>query len=71
MAYLDNILIYSNNLKKHKDYVRLVLAKLHEFRIQADVNKCEFYVTETKYLRLIISTKKIKIDSTKIEAIGQ
>ena len=32
-AYLDNILIYSSNLKKHKEYVRLILAKLHEFRI--------------------------------------
>ena len=71
IAYLDNILIYSSNLKKHKDYMRLVLAKLCEFGIQADVNKCEFYLTETKYLGLIISIKKIKIDLTKIEAIGQ
>ena len=32
-AYLDNILIYSSNLKEHKDYVRLILAKLCEFGI--------------------------------------
>ena len=70
-AYLDNILIYSSNLKEHKDHVRLVLAKLHEFGIQADVNKCKFYVTETKYLGLIISTERIKIDPVKIEAIRQ
>lgn len=50
-AYLDDILIYSNNLKEHKEYVRLVLAKWREFGIQADVDKCEFHVTETKYLR--------------------
>ena len=48
---MDNILIYSSNLKKHKDHVRLVLAKLREFGIQANVDKCKFYVTETKYLR--------------------
>ena len=71
MAYLDNILIYSSNLKEHKDHMRLVLAKLHEFRIQADVDKCKFHVTKTKYLELIISTKRIKIDFVKIKIIRQ
>lgn len=70
-AYLDDILIYSNNLKEHKEYVRLVLAKWREFGIQADVDKCEFHVTETKYLGLIISTEGIRMDPTKIEAIKQ
>ena len=70
-AYLDNILIYSSNLKKHKDYMRLVLAKLREFGIQADVNKCKFHMTETKYLGLIISTKRIKMNPAKIKAIRQ
>ena len=68
-AYLDNILIYSSNMQDHKEHVRLVLAKLWEFRIQADVDKCEFHVTETKYLDLIINTKEIKIDSAKINTI--
>ena len=68
-AYLDDILIYSSNLRKHKEHVRLVLAKLREFGIQADVDKCEFYVTETKYLGLIISTEDIKMDPAKVKAI--
>ena len=68
-AYLDNILIYSSNLREHKEHVRLVLAKLREFGIQADVDKCEFHVTETKYLGLIISTEGIKMDPAKVEAI--
>ena len=71
MAYLDNILIYSSNLKKHRDHMRLVLAKLREFGIQANVDKYEFHVTKMKYLGLIISTKGIKIDPAKIKAIRQ
>ena len=70
-AYLDDILIYSSNLKEHKEHVWLVLAKLRRFNIQADVDKCKFHVTKMKYLRLIISTKGIKMDSAKIEAIRQ
>ena len=57
------------NLKKHKKHVQVVLVKLQEAGIQANVNKCEFHMTETKYLRLIISTEDIKMDPTKVEAI--
>ena len=46
-----------------------MLAKLQKFEIQADVDKCEFHVTETKYQSLIISTDSIKIDFAKVEAI--
>ena len=67
-AYLDDILIYSSNLREHKEHVRLVLAKLREFGIQADVDKCKFHVTETKYLGLIISTNGIKMNLVEIEA---
>ena len=70
-AYPDNIFIYSSNLKEYKEYMRLVLAKLHEFGIQANVDKCEFHMTETKYLGLIISTEGIRMDPVKIEAIRQ
>ena len=51
--------------------MRLVLAKLREFEIQANMNKYKFHVTKTKYLRLIINTKEIKIDPAKIKAIRQ
>ena len=68
-AYLDNIFIYSSNLCEHKEHVRLVLAKLREFGIQADVDKCKFHMTETKYLGLIISTDGIKMDPAKVKAI--
>ena len=68
-AYLDDILIYSTSMKDHKQHVRKVLTKLREAGIQADVDKCEFHVTETKYLGLIISTDGIKMDPSKVDAI--
>ena len=70
-AYLDDILIYSMNLKDHKQHVRKVLTKLQEAGIQADVDKCEFHVTETKYLGLMISNDGIKMDPVKVDAIKQ
>ena len=41
---------------------------LKQFRIanfQINVNKCEFFIIEIKYLKLIISINKIKLISTK------
>ena len=57
------------NLQKHQEHVRSVLNKLWEFDIQANMDKCKFHVTKTKFLRLIISKDGIKIDLAKIEAI--
>jgi hypothetical protein len=55
-TYLNNILIYSNNVLKHKHYIKLVLQRLREAGLQVNIKKTEFYVTHTKYLGFIIST---------------
>jgi hypothetical protein len=68
-ACLDDILIYSKTLKKYKKHVRLILEILTEAGLYLDINKCEFYVLEIKYLGLIISDKNIRIDPEKIRAI--
>ena len=68
-AYIDDILLYSNSLKEHKDHVRKVLMALQKAGLQLDISKCEFHVTETIYLGLIISKDGIRMDPKKIETI--
>ncbi len=68
-AYLDDILIYSNNELEHKEHVRKVLLRLRKAGLQADIKKTEFHVTRTKYLGFIISTQGIEVDPEKISAI--
>jgi signal peptidase I len=68
-AYLDDILIYSKTLKEYKRHVRLILEILTEAGLYLDINKCEFHISEVKYLGLIISNKNIRIDPEKIRAI--
>ena len=48
-AYLDDILIYSNTQKEHREHVHWVLDRLQEAGIQADIEKCHFDVPEVKY----------------------
>jgi hypothetical protein len=68
-CYLDDILIYSQNELEHEAHVRTVLGRLREAGLQADIKKCEFHVTRTKYLGFIISTDGIEVDPEKISII--
>src|SRR5690606_21684345 len=45
-AYLDDILIYSNNLKDHQQHVRQVLEALQANGLHLKPEKCEFHRTE-------------------------
>ncbi|KAG0155925.1 hypothetical protein PDIDSM_3098 [Penicillium digitatum] len=52
-AYLDNILIYSRTRAEHIEHVRKVLQRLREAGLFAKLSKCEFCVSETKFLAFI------------------
>ena len=68
-AYLDDIIIYSKTLKKHKRHVRLVLNRLREAGLQIDIDKCEFHVQKTTFLGLLMSIEGLKMDSRKVQAV--
>ncbi len=70
-AYINNILIYNNFKKEHIEHVKQMLQRLREIDLQIDIDKCEFFVHETKYLDLIIDRNEIRMNSKKIETILQ
>jgi hypothetical protein len=49
--------------------VKLVLQRLRDTGLHADIKKYEFGVKRTKYLGFIVSTEGIKVDLEKVEAI--
>jgi hypothetical protein len=69
VAYLNDIIVYSNNKKEHIRHVRKILQRFREANIQTDVNKCEFHITETKFLKMIVDRDDIKMNFEKIRAI--
>jgi hypothetical protein len=68
-AYIDDIIIYSKTRKEHIAHVRKVLQKLREAGLQVDIEKSEFFVQETHFLGLIVSTEGLKMDPKKIETV--
>jgi hypothetical protein len=66
IAYLDDILIYSDDLEQHHWHVKMILRRVEEVRLTLKVSKCEFHTNETEYLGYIISPTGIKIDLEKV-----
>ncbi len=67
--YLDDIIIYSKTLKKHKRHVRLVLHRLQEIDLQMNINKCKFHVQEISFLELLLFIERLKMNLRKIQAV--
>ena len=61
--YLNDIIIYSKILKKHKQHVRLILNRLREADLQININKYKFHVQKIIFLELLMSIKRLKMNS--------
>jgi hypothetical protein len=70
-AYIDDILIYNNFKKEHIEHVKKILQRLRDASLQVDIDKCEFFMHETKYLDLIVDRDEIRMNSEKNETILQ
>jgi hypothetical protein len=70
-AYINDILIYNNSKTKHTEHVKKMLQRLKNVELQTDINKCDCFVHEIKYLDLIVKRDEIRINSKKIEIILQ
>jgi len=64
--YLDDIIIYSKTLKKHKWYIRLILHKLQETDLQMNINKCKFHVQKIFFLKLLLFIEELKMNLRKV-----
>jgi hypothetical protein len=71
MAFLDNILIYSNNLTEYKEHVRAVMTILKDTRLYLKVEKCKCHQEEVKFLGLIVGVNGIKMDTEKVAAVKE
>jgi hypothetical protein len=69
--YINDILIYNNFKKKHVKHVKQMLQRLRDANLQIDIDKCEFFVHEIKYLDLIVDRNDIQMNFEKIETILQ
>jgi len=69
ITYLDDILIYSDDLKMHHSHVHKVLRKLNERTLYVKKSKSKFEAKEIKFLDYVIQFGQIKKNPKKTNAV--
>jgi len=69
MIYLNDILIYLNNMFKHHQHIKEVLKYLHKTSLYAKAEKCKFYSKLVVYLEYILSSSGLIIFNDKVKII--
>ena len=69
IIYLDDILIYLNNMSKHHWDVKEVLKRLCKAGLYTKAEKCEFHSESVKYLGYILFPSGLTMSNDKIKII--
>jgi len=69
MIYLDDILIYSNNMSKHHWHVKEVLKYLHKAGLYVKAEKCKFHSKSVEYLEYILFSSGLTMSDNKVKII--
>jgi hypothetical protein len=69
VIYLDDILIFSENLNAHQQVVREVLQRLHKHSLYAKASKCEFHRDSVEFLGMIVLAKGLEMCQDKVQVL--
>jgi len=69
VIYLDDILIYSDNMDDHKKHVKEVLKRLRENWLYASPTKCVFHQDRIEFLGFVLGVDGLRMDESKTQTI--
>lgn len=69
VVYVDDILIFTDDMTLHRQMVKRVLAKLRDNDLFAKPEKCHFEQSSIAFLGLIISKNSILMDKAKVDGV--
>ena len=71
MVYLDDILLYSNNLKEHKEHIYELLWHLRKHSLYTKANKCEWHRDSVEFLGYILTNLGLTMAEEKVKIIQE
>ncbi len=69
VIYLNDILIFFIEKIDHVDHMKQILKRLRKFKLYASLKKCEFFITKVNFLKFIIFTESILMNSSRVNII--
>lgn len=70
-VYLDDIVVFADNLENHNKRLVEVFERLSRFNLKIQPDKCEFMRREVMYLGHLITEQGVKPDPAKVKAVSQ
>jgi hypothetical protein len=71
IAYLNNIIIYSNILKKYVNYIFKVLKYLNKRNLHFKLKKYKFHQEKINFLKFVVKRHEIRMNLEKLQAIKE
>jgi len=71
VVYLDDILIYSDDITQHWSHIKEVLKRLRKLKLYAKVEKCEFHSDSMEYLGYVLSPSGLTMSNAKVKTIQE
>jgi len=71
VVYLDDILIYSDDITQHQSHVKEVLNQLQKAGLYAKAEKCEFHSDSVKYLGYVLFPSGLTMSNAKVKTIQE
>jgi len=69
VAFIDDILVYSENAQDHEKHLRILLTRLREHQLYAKFSKCEFWLKKVPFLGHILYEDGISVDPSKVQEV--
>lgn len=69
IAYMDDILVFSENKGDHEKHMQLVLEALDKAHLRIKLKKCQFGVEKLEFLGHLVSTEGIEMAPSKVDQI--
>jgi len=71
LVYLDDVLIFSNDLEEHLQHIDTVLTLLNDNSIRLRLSKCFFAKNELEYLGHVVSREGLRPTNSKIKSVTE
>ena len=69
IVYLDNILIYLDDLMVYQYYVTEVLKCLRRYRLFMKLSKCKFDIDTVEFLAFVLEPDSVALEQSWVQAI--
>ncbi|ODM88297.1 Transposon Ty3-I Gag-Pol polyprotein [Orchesella cincta] len=69
LAFIDDIIVYSNSFEEHLQHLELVFKRLLEFGFRIHPDKAQFLKNKIKYLGFVIENQTVSPNPEKLKAL--